>query len=189
MASMRNSSICFTLVLGTAAGGALPQTHGTGGHGHTPAQPLQPSPYASEAPREIKALSADEQQAWLEGRGSGLARAAELNSHPGPMHVLELASQLKLSSEQQSRSRDLMDRHKAEVRELGQRLVALERELDGLFNARSPVDRADASRLAEAIGTLAGRIRASHLRTHIEQTALLTRAQVDLYDQLRGYRK
>lgn len=28
----------------------------------------------------------------------GYAKAAELNRHPGPMHVLELADQLKLAA-------------------------------------------------------------------------------------------
>src|SRR5690606_39270217 len=50
---------------------AFAQHHGHGGH--------QRSPYASETGRQIKALSADEQRAWLEGQGQGLARAAELN--------------------------------------------------------------------------------------------------------------
>ena len=154
-----------------------------------PAAGLSPatSPYAAEIRREIKALSAQELQAWLEGHGAGLARAAELNRHPGPMHVLELSRQLGLSVEQERRSRELMHRHKAEVRDLGQRLVALERELDALFLASQPADAGKVSRLAESIGTLAGRIRASHLRTHIEQTGLLAPAQIQRYDELRGY--
>ena len=187
---MRNSPIYWALVLATATGAVHPQHHDAGAHQHSAGQQRQQtSPYADEAPREIKALSADEQQAWLEGRGSGLARAAELNRHPGPMHVLELGQQLALSAGQQSSSRELMHRHKAEVRELGQRLVSLERTLDRLFAAGTPVDAAKASSLVEAIALLAGRIRASHLRTHIEQTALLTPEQVKLYDRLRGYRK
>ncbi len=55
-----------------------------------------PSPYAGQHQRVIKSLSADEQRGWLEGQGMGLARAAELNSHPGPMHALELAEPLAL---------------------------------------------------------------------------------------------
>jgi hypothetical protein len=147
------------------------------------------SPHANESRRDINALSADEERAWLEGHGAGLARAAELNRHPGPMHVLELATQLGLSAEQARRSQVLMDRHKAQVRELGAQLVALERELDRLFAVGAPVDGAEVSRLAEAIGSMGGRIRASHLRTHIEQTALLSAAQVERYDRLRGYEK
>lgn len=56
------------------------------------------SPYAGRQEREIKALSADRVQAYLEGRGMELALAAELNHYPGPLHVLELAAPLKLTA-------------------------------------------------------------------------------------------
>lgn len=167
-----------------AASGAAQSQH----HGHAAPDAAQRlSPYTGEEKREIKALSAEEQRAWLEGQGAGHARAAELNRFPGPMHVLEHAPQLALSPQQESRTRELMDRHKSEVRAMGQQLVALERELDRLFARGGLVDAAEVSRLAEAIALAAGRIRASHLRTHVEQTALLTSGQVERYQQVRGY--
>ncbi len=184
---MLTPQILLALALGTSAMGAHSQQHGHTGHAQSAARPAPASPYADESQREIKALSADEQRAWLEGQGVGLARAAELNRHPGPMHVLELARPLALSAEHERRTRALMDRHKAEVRDLGERLVALERELDRLFAGGMPVKEIESSRLAESIGTLAGRIRASHLRTHIHQTARLSPEQVERYHQLRGY--
>ena len=51
--------------------------------------------YAGQQNRQIKALSAQEQQDWLEGKGMGLAKAAELNGFPGPMHTLEHADAVK----------------------------------------------------------------------------------------------
>lgn len=177
----------LAIALGTAAGGAHSRHHGPEANPHTVATPSATSPYASESRRDIKALSSEEQRAWLEGQGAGLARAAELNRHPGPMHVLELATPLALSVEQARRSQELMIRHKAQVRELGAKLVALERELDRLFAIGAPADGGEASRLAEAIGSIAGRIRALHLRTHIEQASLLSAEQVERYSRLRGY--
>ena len=58
------------------------------------------SPYAGQEARSIKALSADEIEGLLAGKGMGFAKAAELNGYPGPAHVLELAQQLRLSDEQ-----------------------------------------------------------------------------------------
>ena len=49
------------------------------------------SPYAGQQQRTIKALSDQEIGDLLEGRGMGLAKAGELNSYPGPLHVLQLA--------------------------------------------------------------------------------------------------
>lgn len=143
-------------------------------------------PYAGEEARDIKALSAQEQQGWLEGQGMGLAKTAELNSHPGPMHVLEHAGALDLTASQQEQSRALMHRHKAEVRALGAELVGAERRLDSLFRSRRATP-ADVNELTRQIGELQGRIRASHLTTHLEQTRMLRPAQVATYDRLRGY--
>jgi len=42
------------------------------------------SPYAGSENREIKALSTDEIASYLQGKGMGFAKAAELNHHPGP---------------------------------------------------------------------------------------------------------
>jgi hypothetical protein len=58
------------------------------------------TPYSVLPQRTIKALG-DEQIADLRaGRGMGLALPGELNGYPGPAHVIELADQLQLSTEQ-----------------------------------------------------------------------------------------
>ena len=68
----------------------------------------------------------------------------------------------------------------------GGRVVALERELDALFAKGRPTP-AEVERLSVAIGEAQGRLRAEHLRTHLDTTALLTPAQVDQYVKARGY--
>lgn len=178
------NALPILLIAGAASAAAVataqPEHHGMG-------TPPAHAPYAGQQQREIKALSAAEQRGWLEGQGMGLARAAELNGFPGPMHVLEHAQALGLTPAQVQASRALMHRHKEEARAMGQHLVARERALDALFVRGAPVDPDEVTRLAEAIGLAAGRIRAAHLRTHIEQAALLTREQVAHYQRLRGY--
>ena len=54
--------------------------------------------------RPIKALSDDQVADLKNGRGMGLALAAELNGYPGPAHVLELADKLALSADQRTQS-------------------------------------------------------------------------------------
>lgn len=144
------------------------------------------SPYAGLQTREIKALSADDTQALLQGQGMRLALPAELNGYPGPSHVLEHADALQLTPEQRMQAQALLTRHKAEARELGARLLAAERDLDALFASR----RAGAGEVraqTARIGQLQGELRAAHLQTHLEQTALLTPQQITHYQHLRGY--
>lgn len=159
-------------------------------HVPTPGADLhQPgSTYVGEESREIKALSAQEQRAWAEGQGVGLAKAAELNGYPGPMHVLEHAQQLALSTSQQEEARVLMDGHKRHVRALGAELVETERQLDQLFRSQRATAAA-VTALTHQIGSLQARIRASHLITHLEQAAMLRPEQIVAYDRLRGYRR
>lgn len=146
----------------------------------------QLSPYAGQQQRDIKALSAAETADYLQGKGMGFAKPAELNGYPGPMHVLELADRLNLTAEQRTTTRELLDRHKAEVRDLGKRYIEAETELDRGFASRS----VNAQSLAAALGKSADlqrRIREAHLATHLKQTALLTSEQLDAYQRLRGY--
>jgi hypothetical protein len=57
----------------------------------TPVLAEPPStPYAGQQHRIIKALSEEEIAALLKGEGLGMAKAAELNGYPGPLHVLTL---------------------------------------------------------------------------------------------------
>ena len=52
--------------------------------------------------RAIKALSQDEDEGLLAGKGLGFAKAAELNGYPGPVHESELAEKLQLSDAQRT---------------------------------------------------------------------------------------
>jgi Spy/CpxP family protein refolding chaperone len=146
----------------------------------------QHAPYAGEQSSEIKSLSAQEVQQYRAGAGMGYAKAAELNHFPGPMHVLELADQLKLSASQRAATKSLMDAHKAEARAIGAALVEAERELEALFRA-GRVDEAALARAVRTAAALQGEYRLSHLETHRRMRALLTDEQVARYDELRGY--
>ena len=170
------------LVLLAALAGAGVQAQ----HAQHPGHGASPMPYAGMQDREIKALSAEERGALLEGQGMGLALAAELNGYPGPVHVLELADALQLTGEQRHATHQLMQAHKAEARELGAQVLAAEGELDRAFAGRR-IDDAEIARLTARIGELQGRLRAAHLRTHLKQADLLTPQQVAKYQQLRGY--
>lgn len=151
-----------------------------------PAWAATESPYAGQEGRNIKALSSQQVENYLKGRGLGYARAAELNQYPGPRHVLDLAEQLGLSDEQIARSRAIFAAMQEEAIELGRQLVEKERALDHGFAAAS-IDENTLRVLVSEIGQLDARIRYVHLNAHLQQRALLTSEQVDLYDQLRGY--
>ena len=144
------------------------------------------SPYAGQESREIKALSPEEVQDLLSGRGMGRAKAAELNQYPGPRHVLELADQLGLSAAQRAETEQIFEAMQAEASRLGTEIVARERELDGRF-AAGTITAPELERLLDELGTLEGRLRMVHLRAHLAQRDVLTPAQRRQYEVLRGY--
>ncbi len=91
------------------------------------------TPYAGMQARPIKALSEQQVADLVAGRGMGLALAAELNGHPGPSHVLELADKLELTADQRSSVKALFDSMKAEALPLGSKLIEQEADLDRQF--------------------------------------------------------
>lgn len=143
-------------------------------------------PYAGQEQRAIKALSDEEAKQYLSGAGMGFAKAGELNHYPGPMHVLELADKLELSSAQRTETVQLMDAHKAHARELGRKVVAAERALDELFQS-GRANEAELAANVRAAAAAQGDFRLSHLETHRRMRDFLSAEQVRRYDALRGY--
>lgn len=142
--------------------------------------------YAGQQTRDIKALSSQEVADYLAGRGMGLARAAELNQHPGPAHVIELRDKLALTPEQEQATRAAFARMETAAKALGAELVERERTLDQAFAHRA-ITNTDLAEQTAAIGTLQGRVRGVHLAAHIAMRDILTPEQVARYDELRGY--
>jgi autonomous glycyl radical cofactor GrcA len=136
--------------------------------------------------RDIKALSAEEIEQYRTGAGMGHAKAAELNHFPGPMHVLELANELRLSDEQRAATRRLMDEHKREARAIGAKLIEAERAIEALFR-NGKVEQNALARAVREAAAVEGEYRLSHLETHRRTRLLLTDEQVKRYDELRGY--
>ena len=142
--------------------------------------------YAGEQQREIKALSAQETADLLAGRGMGLARAGELNHHPGPAHVLELKDRLALTPRQVIATSDSFARMAAAAKPLGAALIDMERALDAAF-ADGRLAAAELRRRTDDIAAIQGRLRAVHLGAHLEMRDILTPQQVAAYDGMRGY--
>jgi hypothetical protein len=154
--------------------------------GQALAQTSQQQPYSGLQAREIKALSPEQMADLAAGRGMSLALAAELNSYPGPRHVLELADPLGLSEGQRASTKRLFDSMTLEAIPLGQKLIAAERDLDRQFADRTITPE----RLQAATATIAGihgELRNTHLKYHLATSALLSPDQIRRYDALRGY--
>lgn len=144
------------------------------------------TPYSGQENRDIKSLSQQEVAGYLNGKGLGYAKAAELNQFPGPRHVLDIAKELKLTQEQTRQTRAVFDVMKSQATTVGKQFIEKEHQLDQFF-ASSAIDAARLKILLSAIGELEAKLRFVHLNAHLEQKALLTGHQIQLYDQLRGY--
>lgn len=164
-------AVCFGL------GAALPAA--AQDHDHA-------SPYAAHTDREIKALSQEEIDGLLGGSGMGMALPAEMNGYPGPKHVLELADDLDLTEDQAEQVQRIFEDMSFNAREIGGRIVDLERRLDGAFSEGS-VTPGELETLLSEISEAYGRLRFTHLKAHLEVTPLLSDQQRMHYRHLRGY--
>ena len=144
------------------------------------------TPYAGMQTRPIKALSEQQMADLSAGRGMGLALAAELNGYPGPVHVLELADKLNLSTDQRAGIQRLFDSMKAEAVPIGARLIEQEADLDRQFAGHTVTpDSLRAS--TAAVAATQGALRETHLKYHLSTIAVLSPAQMQRYAELRGY--
>jgi len=151
----------------------------------TAAEP-QPSPYAGQHMRQIKGLSAQDVDDLRNGRGWGLAKAAELNGVPGPTHLLALADEIGLDAAQLAQLRAIRQEMTAQAKPLGEKLIALEAELDRQF-AGGTITDASLRRLLAQIAETRRDLRYVHLATHFKTPPLLTAQQTAAYSRLRGY--
>lgn len=142
--------------------------------------------YAGQEKRAIKSLS-DEDIAELErGGGWGMAKAAELNGLPGPLHLLELKNEIGLTNDQLDEIQTLYNQMKEQAIEHGKRFIMLEKELEERFQSNPPTDT-ELNTMLQAIGQVRSQLRFIHLSTHLKTPRILTEQQIQTYNQLRGY--
>lgn len=144
------------------------------------------SPYKGQELLNIKALSQNDINGYMTGKGMGFAKAAELNHYPGPRHVLDLSEKLELSDKQLKQTQTLFNRMQAKAINLGKQLIEHEQKLDQLF-AQGSVDKNSLEVTLQDIGAIQAKLRNVHLSTHLEQKELLTQHQIMMYDRIRGY--
>lgn len=176
---------CLLAVFLSFSVSACATSHNESSVAHDPSSHHQ-SAYKGEEKRPVKSLSEKDMDDYLNGRGMGLAKAAELNSFPGPMHVLELENKLNLTSEQKTAVQNSFQKMKESAVSLGNKIVENEKELDQMF-AENKIDSALLKNKTGEIASLQGELRNVHLQAHLEMKQILSAAQVENYNQLRGY--
>jgi hypothetical protein len=144
------------------------------------------SKYAGEEKREIKSLSDSDIEELQNGKGWGLAKAAELNGVPGPVHLLEMKEEIGLNAQQIQAIEDLYENMKQKAIPLGLKLIELERKLNHHFANQTITDellRQNLRKIAEVYKQL----RYVHLSAHLNTPDILKPEQIVLYNKLRGY--
>lgn len=148
--------------------------------------PSYRSKYVGQEKREIKSLSEGDIDALRKGKGWGLAKAAELNGVPGPVHLLEMSAQIKLTDEQIGEIKGLYDDMKKRAIPLGLQLIELEGKLNKHFADRT-ISYKRLQEMLEEIAQVHKQLRYVHLSTHLKTPKILTSHQITLYNRLRGY--
>jgi Spy/CpxP family protein refolding chaperone len=143
-------------------------------------------PYAGQQTRTIKALSDQEVSDYVEGRGMGSSKAAELNHYPGPAHVLADSSRLELTDRQKVETQSVYDAMSAVAKRSGAAIVAKEAELDALYASGQAAPGAIKDLVTE-LARLQAEFRYAHLNAHLAMRAILTPEQIARYDEMRGY--
>jgi Spy/CpxP family protein refolding chaperone len=148
--------------------------------------PVYRSDYVGQESRQIKSLSDDDIQQLQQGKGWGLAKAAELNGMPGPVHILQMKDKISLTKEQEAKIQALFEEMQSQAIPLGKQLIELEKELNDAFKNKTITEEKLAEQL-EAISKVRKTLRYVHLVTHLKTPTILTSQQIELYNRLRGY--
>jgi len=143
-------------------------------------------PYAGQQTRAIKALSDQEVSDYVEGRGMGSSKAAELNHYPGPAHVLADSSRLELTDRQKAETKSVFDAMSAVAKRSGAAIVAKEAELDAVY-ASGQAAPGTIKDLVTELARLQAEFRYAHLSAHLAMRTILTPEQISRYDEMRGY--
>lgn len=144
------------------------------------------SPYAGQEKRVIKSLSESDIEQLQNGKGWGLAKAAELNGMPGPAHLLEMADEIHLTPVQREKIQQLFNEMKAKAIPLGKQLIEQERQLNQAFADKS-ITPQQLSQQLDAIAQTRKELRYVHLITHLATPDILSPQQIAQYNALRGY--
>lgn len=147
------------------------------------------SPYAGQQKRDIKYLPSSDVDALREGKGGalgGLAKPAELNSYPGPRHVLDSSEELNLTEEQETKIQNLFEEMKTEVQPVGKDFLEVERKIDEAY-ASGNMTEEKLETLLNRSGELYGELRYVHLKYHFQTKDILTEEQIQEYNRVRGY--
>ncbi|MBX2853758.1 MAG: hypothetical protein KTR21_02155 [Rhodobacteraceae bacterium] len=145
-----------------------------------------PSPYSDEQEHEVSSLSPEDLSALRAGAGWGLAKPAELNGWPGPRHVLDLSKELELTAAQMEEIEKIFQDMNQAARRLGADLIERERDLDAAFEA-GDLDQTVLAGLVAKTEETRAELRLTHLQAHLATTPLLSGAQKQRYQHLRGY--
>jgi Spy/CpxP family protein refolding chaperone len=149
--------------------------------GHAPNEP-----YAGQERRTIKSLSDEDIAELRRGGGWGLAKAAELNGLPGPLHLLELGDEIALTPEQIDAIEHVFRKMRADAIDEGERLISREQALESAFRDRAMTEETLRTLLAP-IEESRRELRYIHLAAHLKTPTILTEKQIDRYNTLRGY--
>jgi Spy/CpxP family protein refolding chaperone len=118
------------------------------------------------------------------GRGFGMAFVADRNGYPGPLHVLELKDQLKLTAEQEAKIRAMLTAMFAESRPKSERLLAAEDNLRRLFASDQASETSVRAAMAD-VERARTEVRLVHLMFHLKSRGVLTDEQRRLYHEAR----
>lgn len=145
------------------------------------------NPPAATGPASVEAshqACLEQEFAAIErGEGFGMALPADRNGYPGPKHLLELKSELKLTPEQEAAVQKLMAGTKEKALARGHEILLAEKRLDEMFSQYRP--EAELREETYRIASLRAELRWIHLSAHLEARKLLTAEQVAAYRRLR----
>jgi Spy/CpxP family protein refolding chaperone len=180
---MNQSRIC-TMLLGCAALVlAAPGTVSNVARAGTQDVHAQTQHAAAADMKQHHACLEEERASIERGEGFGMAMPADHAGYPGPRHVLDMAADLKLSSDQRASIQKIFDtmHEKAVVR--GKELFESEARLEQMFRDGRP--EADLREQSFRVDSIHAELRWIHLSAHLAAQKILTTEQIAQYTRLR----
>ena len=138
----------------------------------------------AEGHQVAQACATEFEKVVSDGRGFGLAFAADQNGYPGPMHIVELRDRLKLTADQEAKVQELTHAMFAESRPKSARLLEADARLRHLF-VEHAADEATVRAAVAEVDRARSEVRLVHLLTHLKTRDLLTEDQRRIYHEAR----